>query len=104
MECCTLKYDLSESYGELNLHNMTNMNLYRYIFADQIVISVPPVNTQVKVNQTAFLRCQASYSPVQDVIYTWLFNDEIIDMNNLFYKQVHVQSKLLRKGFFLRWG
>ncbi|XP_061176195.1 contactin-like [Saccostrea echinata] len=61
--------------------------------ADQVVISLPPVNVQVTVNQTAFLRCQASYSPIQDVIYTWLFNGEIIDVkNNLFYKQGESQS------------
>lgn len=56
--------------------------------ADKVVIGLPPVNVQVKVNQTAFLRCQASYNSLQDVIYTWLFNDEIIDINkNVYYKQ-----------------
>lgn len=71
-------------------------------FADKVVIGLPPVNVQVKVNQTAFLRCQASYNSLQDVIYTWLFNDEIIDINkNVYYKQVRNWCNSRNSSFFV---
>ncbi|XP_022316570.2 contactin-3-like isoform X2 [Crassostrea virginica] len=61
--------------------------------ADKVVISLPPVNVQARVNQTAFLRCQASYNSFQDVIYSWLFNDQFIDIkSDVFYRQGVSQS------------
>ncbi|XP_033745615.1 contactin-like [Pecten maximus] len=43
-------------------------------------ISVPPVNREVIVNNTAFIPCQASFDPTLDLIYTWQLNGHDIDI------------------------
>ncbi|GAB1598555.1 contactincontactin-like [Argonauta hians] len=54
---------------------------------DRIVISTAPRNTKVIFNETAVLRCRASYSKELDVIYSWLFNGHLIDVErDLYYK------------------
>ncbi|KAK7092346.1 contactin-5-like isoform X2 [Littorina saxatilis] len=57
-------------------------------------ITVPPVKTQVIVNNTVFLSCEASYDQRHhDLIYSWAFNGYLIDVD----KEVHYQ-KVRRQG------
>ena len=34
-----------------------------------------PMNTVVRVNRTAFFRCEASYNPTLDITYDWYHNE-----------------------------
>lgn len=46
-------------------------------------ITIPPRDTAVEVNSTAFLQCQASYNErFVDLVYSWSFNGFDIDVDN----------------------
>ncbi|XP_041371548.1 contactin-like [Gigantopelta aegis] len=46
------------------------------------VLNVKPSNTDVIVNETAFMFCEASYDVTRvDVVYIWLFEDRIINID-----------------------
>ncbi|XP_055860983.1 contactin-like isoform X2 [Biomphalaria glabrata] len=48
--------------------------------SSKTVMTVKPSNTQVQVNATAFLRCQASYDEAQkDMVYVWDLNGRPIN-------------------------
>ncbi|KAL4221759.1 Contactin-3 [Mactra antiquata] len=52
-----------------------------------ITISIPPTNTRVAVNRTAFLSCQASYDSKNfDLSYQWTLNGHVINFtDNAFF-------------------
>ncbi|XP_067683459.1 contactin-like isoform X1 [Haliotis asinina] len=53
----------------------------------QTVMSVRPTSEDVNVNSTATLKCEASASQNMDMVYSWMFNDHLIDVdNNPYYR------------------
>ncbi|XP_046576774.1 contactin-like [Haliotis rubra] len=70
---CTATNDIGTASSEGTLNIVT-----------QTVITTPPTNTAVIVNNTAFLFCEASFNQLTtDLIYVWKFNNEItIDIAN----------------------
>ncbi|KAK3105798.1 hypothetical protein FSP39_005948 [Pinctada imbricata] len=63
------------------------------------VISRPPVDVTVGVNQTAFLQCSASYDTNLDLIYLWKKNGMIIDpKHDVHYRYERSSS---RNGLFI---
>ncbi|XP_048236544.1 contactin-5-like [Haliotis rufescens] len=65
---CTATNDLGTASSEGTLNIVT-----------QTVITTPPTNTAVVVNNTAFFYCEASFNQLTtDLIYVWKFNREIV--------------------------
>ncbi|KAJ8307147.1 hypothetical protein KUTeg_015231 [Tegillarca granosa] len=53
--------------------------------AEGISLVLPPNNTFVYANETAFIRCEASYDfNLYDLVYEWRFNGKTIDFDNKF--------------------
>ena len=54
-----------------------------YDLAARTTITVGPSNTEVIVNNTAFLTCEASFDQRHhDLTYIWHFNGYVIDVDN----------------------
>ncbi|XP_029635341.1 contactin-like [Octopus sinensis] len=55
---------------------------FNIVVTEALVITTKPQNTEVNVNETATLRCDASYNPSMDTVHEWFFNDIKIDFEN----------------------
>ncbi|CAI9722028.1 contactincontactin-like [Octopus vulgaris] len=55
---------------------------FNIVVTEALVITAKPQNTEVNVNETATLRCDASYNPSMDTVHEWFFNDIKIDFEN----------------------
>lgn len=55
---------------------------YIYYFVDQIVIAYPPIDTEVIVNETAFMQCDVSHPYFVDLVFHWLFNGKPLILEN----------------------
>ncbi|NXD05913.1 CNTN6 protein, partial [Nothocercus nigrocapillus] len=51
------------------------------VVKERTVITIPPSNMDVTVGESIVLPCQVSHDPSVDVVFTWSFNDNIIDFN-----------------------
>ncbi|CAI9724527.1 contactincontactin-like [Octopus vulgaris] len=68
---------------------------------DQIVIAYPPINTEVIVNETAFIPCDVSHPYFVDLVFHWLFNGKPLNLeNNPHYSTSEVNGHI--RGLYIR--
>ncbi|XP_071155484.1 contactin-like [Mytilus edulis] len=75
-------------------------NAGQLVITSRTVISVRPQPVTASLNETAFIRCQATVDPNIDLVYSWKFNGHQIDVENDIYFTLGTSSML--SGLFIR--
>ncbi|XP_021368821.1 contactin-like [Mizuhopecten yessoensis] len=65
-----------------NIHGEAQGSTRVYVRLGTTINRILGPKSQVNLNDTAFLRCEASYDPVLDLMYAWKFNGRELDIED----------------------
>ncbi|XP_041371583.1 contactin-like [Gigantopelta aegis] len=92
VDMATYRCEATNEYG-------TDSSTGRLTVVRNSAISNGPQSQKVRVNETMFLRCEASHHPSVELVYDWLFQNSRVNFKDAHYER---GTGLNRGGLYLR--